>query len=493
MLAAFGAAAAACVLTGALTGCTVGPEFKRPDPPSVHAYTAQPLPPATVETQVAAGASQRFVLGQKVEQQWWTLFHSDPLNQLIEAALHDNPGVAAAQATLRQARETLAAERGVEWPAVTAQGGASRQRESSAELAGAPFAETFNLFNASVGVSYAFDLFGGVRRQLESLQAQVDDQQYQLEATYLTLTSNLAAAAIRAASLRAQLQATHDIEALEVKQVDVTERRFSLGAVSRSDVLSQRTLLAQTHATVPPLERQLAFAEDQLAIYAGRFPAEGTMPQFDLDGLQLPVDLPVSVPSELVHQRPDILAAEALLHSASAEIGVATANQYPNLTLSGQVGLESFRARDLFKSGSFGWSLGGELVAPLFNGGQLAARKRAAIAAYDAAVANYKQTVLAAFGNVADSLRALDADARALEAQVDAQNQARAELDLAQKQFGAGALSQLQLLTAQQQFQQTRIAVVQLQADRYADTVALFIALGGGWWNRDAPAAAANP
>ena len=487
----------AALIALAISGCTLGPNFKRPEAPNVTGYSAQSLPGATVETQVAGGGAQHFTVGKKIEQQWWTLFHSEPLNQLIQAALRDSPNVAAAQASLRQARETLAAGRGTLWPSVTAQAGATREREQAALLGlttGGDF--EFNLFNAGVDVSYPFDLFGGIRRQLESLQAQVDDQALQVEATYLSLTSYVVTAAIQAASLRAQLSATRDIEALEMRQVDVVQRRFSLGAVPKSDVLSQKTQLAQTHATVPSLERQLALAEDQLAIYAGRFPAEGGVPTFELDALELPTDLPVSVPSELVHQRPDILAAEALLHSASAQIGVATANQYPSLTLTGALTLDAFKLKDLVEKSAFGWSLGANLTAPIFNGGALAAKKRAAIAAYDQAAASYRQTVLQAFGNVADALRALDADARALQAQVDAQDQARAELDLAQKQFGAGALSQLQLLTAQQQFQQTRIAVIQLQASRYADTAALFAALGGGWWSRDTPAggpAAANP
>ena len=477
----------------ALSACTLGPDFKRPEQPSATAYTAQSLPPATVASDTAAGGgSQHFAFNQSLQHDWWTLFHSDPLNQLIEAALRDNPGVASAQATLREAHEQLAAERGAQYPSVTGALQASRQRESSAALAGAPFAETFNLFNASVSVSYAFDLFGGVRRQLESLEAQVDSQEYQLQGTYLTLTSNVVTAAIRVASLRGQLRATHDIEALEVRELDVVERRFKLGAVSRSDVLTQRTALLQTRATVPGLERQLALAEDQLEIYAGRFPSQEQAPEFELETLELPLELPVSVPSEMVRQRPDILAAEALMHSASAQIGVATANLYPQLTLTGSTGLESFKLDKLFSKNAFGWSVGSGLTAPLFDGGTLRARRRAAIAAYEAAAASYQSTVLAAFGNVADALRALDADARALQAQADAQNQARASLDLADKQFNAGALSFLALLSAQQQFQQTRIAVVQAQADRYADTAALFAALGGGWWNRGDAASETN-
>jgi len=471
----------------ALGGCTVGPDFKRPEPPATPSFTAEPMPPATAEATGTGGGSQRFVTGE-LQRQWWTLFRSDALNQLIEAALRDSPNVAQGQATLRQAQELLAAERGAQWPAVNASGSVSRQRESAAAL-GAPRAETFSLFSASVQVTYAFDLFGSVRRQLESLQAQVDSEQFRLEATYLALTSNLVTTAIREAELRAQLAATMEIDELQRKQLNVVERRFQLGAVARSDVLAQRTVLAQTHANIPPLERQLALARHQLAILAGRFPGDGGLPEFDLEHLELPLELPVSVPSALARQRPDILAAEALLHSASAQIGVATADLYPKLNLSGNVGVEAFQANKLFSSNAFGWGIGAGITAPLFNGGQLQARRRAAIAAYDGAAAAYRQTVLTAFGSVADALRALEADARALQAQVDAQAQARASYELADKQFSAGALSYLALLNAEERLQQTRIAVVQAQADRYADTVALFAALGGGWWSDRAQAA----
>jgi len=471
-----------------VAACTVGPDFKRPEPPTATTYTSEPVPEATAETAIAAGGSQRFVMGQELQRQWWTMFRSQALDQLIEAALRDSPTIAQGEATLRQAQEILAAERGAQWPAINAGAQVSRQRESAAQL-GLPRAETFSLYGATVSVTYVFDLFGGVRRQLESLQAQVDSEQYQLEATYLALTANLVTTAIREASLRAQLAATLEIEELQRKQLSVVERRFTLGAVARSDVLAQRTVLAQTHAGIPPLQRQLALARNQLAIFAGRFPGDAGLAEFDLEHLELPLDLPVSVPSALARQRPDILAAEALLHSASAQIGVATADLYPKLTLSGGVGVEAFMPDKLFTSNAFGWSIGAGLTAPLFNGGQLQARRRAAIAAYDGAAAAYRQTVLIAFGSVADALRALDADARALQAQVDAQTQARASYELADKQFSAGAISYLSLLDAQTRLQQTRIAVVQAQADRYADTVALFTALGGGWWNDHAQAA----
>ncbi len=258
--------------------------------------------------------------------------------------------------------------------------------------------------------------------------------------------------------------------------------------------LSQRTALAQTRANLPPLQRQLSQLRHQLALYAGKTPESAGLPSFELDGLELPLQLPVSLPSDLVRQRPDILSSEALLHAASAQVGVATANLYPQITLTGNTGSESVGLSQLFKTNSSVWSLGGGLVAPIFNGGQLRSSRRAAIAAFDAAAANYRQTVLTAFANVADALRALQTDALALQAQVEAQHQAQAAFELASRQFNVGAVSYLTLLNSQQQLQQTRIAVVQAQADRFADTVALFQALGGGWWNTvpQAPSGSTN-
>ena len=338
-------------------------------------------------------------------------------------------------------------------------------------------------------MSYLLDVFGGSRRELEGLQSLVDYQSFQLHGAYLTLTSNIVTTAVKEASLRAQIQATQDIIAAQTKQLDVVERQFQLGAVARADVLSQRTQLAQTRATLPPLERQLAQTRHQLAVLIGKFPSEAELPSFELAALELPQELPLTLPSELVRQRPDILASEALLHQASAQIGVATANLYPQITLSGSFGSAGTQLHNLF-GGPTIWSLGAGLLQPLFHGGALTAKRRAAIAAYDQAQAQYRETVLQAFQNVADALRALETDARTLQAQADAAKLAGDTLDLTQQRFALGAVSYLSLLDAQRQFQQTRIALVQAQAARYADTAALFQALGGGWWNSDRAAAA---
>jgi NodT family efflux transporter outer membrane factor (OMF) lipoprotein len=406
---------------------------------------------------------------------------------VVRQALTNNPTLAAAQATLRQSQENLNALVGSAlFPSVDANASVSRQKISGAAF-GQPNANfsPFTLYNASVRVSYALDLFGGARRELESLASQVDFQRFQLEAAYLTITSNIVTTAVKEASLRAQLRATQEIVASQEKQLDLVELQFRLGGVTRTDVLAQRGQLAQTRATLPPLEKELEQTRHQLAVLAGRLPSLATtLPEFDLDRLRLPEELPVSLPSSLVRQRPDIRASEALLHAASAQVGVATANLYPQISLSGSYGSEAVTSGTLFSSRTAVWSLGAGVLQPLFHGGELNARHRAAVAAYDQASAQYQERVLLAFQNVADVLRALEADARTLKAQADAEAAARDTLDLTQKQFQLGAVSYLSLLNAERQYQQARISLVQAQAARFADTAALFQALGGGWWNR---------
>ncbi len=487
----------AIALASTLAGCAVGPDFVPPAPPQVgdatHPYTSAALPAATASAAAAGGGAQRFTLGQDVPALWWQLFRSPALDQLIRTALEHSPTLAAAQAALRQAQELYAADAGARsLPAVTGQAGAARQRASQA-ASNVPGGHLYSLYNASVGVSYTVDAFGATRRELEGLQATIDFQRYQVEAATLSLTANLVTAAIQEASLRAQLQATHDVIAAQQRALAVIEKQASLGAVAQQPVLAQRTQLAQTRTTLPALEKALAQTRQQLAVYAGRLPGDDGLPEFSLDSLQLPQDLPLSLPSSLVRQRPDIRASEALLHAASAQVGVATANQYPQITLSGSAGAQSLQLDKLFSASSQAWSLGAGLLAPIFNGGALQARRRAAEAAYDQALAQYRQTVLNAFLNVANTLRALDSDAQALQVQAGAAALAQESLDLVTQQYRAGAVSSLALLDAQRSVQQTRIGLVQAQATRYADTAALFQALGGGWWNRTELAATGAP
>ena len=480
-------AALLAVIAGiALTGCAVGPHFRRPETPNTNAYTATPPPQETAATQGDGGAAQRFIFGQEIPAQWWTLFHSDALDQLIRQAMAESPTLAAAQARLREGQENVRAQMGgALFPNVDADFSGKRQKTSGAAF-GQPSLKgnLFNLYNASVNVSYSLDLFGGARRELEALQSQVDYQRFQLEGAYLTLTSNIVTTAVKEASLRAQIRATGEIVATQAKHLEMVERQFQLGAVSRPDVLAQRTQLAQTRATLPPLEKELAQSRHLLAVLVGRLPSEATLPEFELEGLRLPEELPVSLPSSLVRRRPDVRASEALLHQASAQIGVATANLFPQISLTGSYGSITTQVEDLFSNGTNIWSVGAGLLQPVFHGGELMAKRRAAVAAYDQAAAQYRETVLRAFQNVADALRALEADAGALKAQAEAEAAARDGLDLTQKQFQLGAVSTLSLLNAERQVQQTRVSLVQAKAARYADTAALFQALGGGWWNR---------
>jgi len=477
----------AVIACAALASCTVGPDFHRPESPSTARYTEHSLPEETVSSQGSAGAAQRFVSGADISAQWWALYRSEPLDRLIREAIADSPNLAAAQATLREAKENLIAGTGsLLYPQVDANLSATREKVSAAQLFGGTGGQSniFNLYNATVNVSYMLDVFGGNRRELEGLQALVDYQNYQLEGSYLALTSNIVTTAVREAQLRAQISATRDIIAAEEKQLDLTQRQYQLGAVARLSVLALKTELEQTRATLPPLERDLSRTRHQLAVLAGRLPSEAALPVFELDAFTLPQELPITLPSELVRQRPDIRASEALLHQASAQVGVATANLYPKITLTGDFGSSTNQFHNMFAGPSV-WSIGAGLLQPLFHGGALEAERRSAIAAYDAANAQYRETVLQAFQNVADALRALETDARTLSAQAEAEAAAQQALDLTTRQFQLGGASYLALLIAQRQYQQAKLALAQAQATRFADTAALFQALGGGWWNRD--------
>ncbi len=501
-----------------LSGCAVGPDFKSPEAPRATfggTYTPAPVAQVTASARGLGGAAQHLALGQDIPAQWWSLFHSESLDRLIRAALAHNPSLAAAQAALREARENFNAQSGsLLYPSVTGQLAADRQRSSSSGGATTPGAGgrgvngtggatatgagngsanisgggpiTYNLFNASVNVSYALDVFGANRRTLEGLAAAIDYRQYQVEAAYLTLVSNVVTTAILEASLRAQLEATREVLELQTRQVGVVEAQFNAGAVSRAPVLLQQAQAAQTRATVAPLEKALAQARHQLSVYAGELPSEQDLPEFSLDSLQLPQELPVTLPSSLVRQRPDIRASEALLHEASAQIGVATANLYPQINLTASLGSGALQLGDLFSPSTILWTAAAALAQPIFNGGALNAKKRAAEAAYEQARAQYQSTVLGAFQNVADALRAIESDATALGAQADAAKVARESLDLSTQQYQLGAISFLALLDAQRTYQQTKISLAQAQAARFADTAALFQALGGGWWNRTA-------
>ncbi len=467
------------------SACMLGPDFHTPDAPHVKGYTSKKLPAQTVSANAADGEAQRFIKGQDIPAQWWTLFHSKPLNRLVEQAIKSNPTLEAAQASLRQAEENVYAGEGVFFPSVDANLSAKQQLISGSQF-GRPNGGGFKfaLYFASVKVSYPLDFFGGARRQLESLKAQRTYEGFQLEAAYLTLTSNVVTTAVQEASLRAQMVATREIIKAESEQLNVLKRQFALGGSARGTVLTQRVELARTRASLPPLEKKLALVRHQLATLSGHFPGQNNNEIFNFSAMQLPHDLPVSLPSMLVRQRPDIRSVEAQLHEASARIGVATANFFPKISITGDYGSVTTKAGSLFSTGTGVWSLGGNLLQPILHGGTLIHQRRAAIAAYDKAAARYRSAVLSAFRNVADALRALQSDADTLKARTEVMRSASDSLDLSRQQLRIGAINYLSMLDAQRTYLQARISLVQSRADRYADTAALFQALGGGWWNR---------
>jgi NodT family efflux transporter outer membrane factor (OMF) lipoprotein len=473
------------LIISALAGCSVGPVFRRPAPPGPIPYSATALPPETASAPVAGGDAQRFVQGMEVPARWWELFRSEPLDRWVRRAIADNPTLAAAEATLRQARESQRAREGSLLPGVDASLSASRLKPSGAASGlGNVELKPFSLFNASVNVSYDLDAFGGTRHALEALRARVDYQRFQLEGATLAISANVVTAAIREASLRAQLQATREVLAVQEEEAAVIEKRARLGSASRLDSLAQQEQIARTRATIPPIEAQLARTRHLLSVLAGRFPGDPDAPPvFELSSLDLPKTLPVSLPSALVRQRPDIRSAEELMRSAGAGVGVATANLYPQITLTADYGSAASTPRDLFSPSSIVWGLGAGLLQPVFRGGALQAERRAAEAAYDQAAALYRETVLQSFRDVADVLRALEYDAVALKAEADAEAAARDTLRLAETQYRLGASGYLALLDAQRRHHQARISLVQAQAARLADSAALFQALGGGWWN----------
>ncbi len=474
------------VISAIITGCVVGPDFHRPDPPRVGHYTPTPLPNETAGGEGEGRGSQRFMIGKEIPSQWWTLYHSSPLDELIRQSLTNSPTISSAESALRAAQETRRAALGVALsPQVDANISARRQESSGAAFGQPDTPNTvFNLYNASVNVSYNLNVFGGAQRELEVLQSEVDYQQFQLEAAHLTLTANIVTSAVKEALLRAEISVTEEILNTQEKYLEIVERQFQLGSISRSDLLAQKVQLAQTRATLPPLQLALAQTRHRLAALSGKFNENALLPEFELKSFELPREIPVTLPSVLVRQRLDVLASEVLLHKASGQVGVATANQFPQFTLSGGYGSESSKAGDLFTPGSMVWNLGAGLIQPLFHGGELTAKKRAAAALYDQAASNYRESVLLAFQNVADVLRALEYDASTLASQATAEASAQEALDLTQRQFQLGAVNYLLLLNAQRQYQQARMSLVQAQAARFADTAALFQALGGGWWNR---------
>lgn len=481
------------LLVALLSGCMVGPDFHQPEPPEANRYTEKPLPHQTAATpDIEGGHAQTFERGGNIPAQWWTLFESPKLNELIEQGIANSPDLKAAQATLLSAQEELRSLIGETlYPNVELELDTGRERLSSFDsLEGSP-GETLDdfppqllsIYNASVSVSYVLDVFGANRRAIEAMRADVDMEAYELQATYLTLTSNIVTTAIQEGALRAQITATNSVINHEEQLFDLIQKQYQTGSISRFEVLAQETELAQTRAGLPPIENELAQTRHALAVLVGDYPGS-KMPEFYLDDLHLPAELPVSIPSELINQRPDIKAAEELLHEATAIVGVTTANLLPSFPISASLGVNSDTLSDFFNSNNIYWNWEAAVLQPIFNGGALRAQRRAAIAELEAAFAEYQMVVLEGLQDVADTLSALDTDARTLQQAAIAETSAKEVMELTHKQYQLGGANYLDLIYAQTAYQATYLDRIDAQAARYADTAALFQALGGGWWNQ---------
>lgn len=468
-----------------LSSCTVGPDFVRPTAPDVTRYTQAPLLPTASTAAVVGGESQRFVDGQNIPAGWWELFDSPALNALVERALKANPDLKAAEAALTVAHENTLAQRGAYFPTVSGSLAASRSK-TSAQLSPTPNsgALLFSLFTPEVSVSFLPDVFGLNRRLVESLAAAEHQTHFELTAAYVALTANVVVAAIQEAGLREQIRTTRELIAAEQKSLEVLRAQAARGYAGRLDVAAQEAQVAQATAALPPLLKQLAQQRDLLAALAGILPSEPLPEEFELAQLRLPQELPLSVPSRLIEQRPDVREAEENLHIASAQIGVAVANRLPTFTITGDLGASALTLSGLTSSDAGLWDLGAQVTQPIFQGGTLMHRERAARAAYLEAKQLYRSAVIAAFQNVADTLAALEHDAGALRAAAASTAAAKMTLDIVHAQQRAGYVSDLQLLSAEQAYQTALTGQVQAQISRFADTAALFQALGGGWWNR---------
>jgi NodT family efflux transporter outer membrane factor (OMF) lipoprotein len=494
----------AAALAG-LNGCAVGPNFHKPAAPQDAGYTTQPLPDATAATPVAGGDAQHFVSGQDVPYAWWEAFGSPALNSVVERAFRANPTVKAAQAALRQAQEMVYAQQGYFYPTVSADYNFERQmlagNVSGSSAPGVqgngtainpvqsptpPYNEPlyYNFHTATVTVGFTPDVFGLNRRKVESLDAQAQMQRFELEATYLTLASNVVAAAIEEASTRAQIKATEEIIAHNEKLLAVIEDKFNLGYAMKIDVATVELQLAQAKALLAPLQLQFEQTRDLLRVLIGGLPNQEIAETFELSALTLPTQLPVSLPAKIVEQRPDVRAAEQQLRSANAQVGVAIANMLPQFTITGTAGGTATQFSQMFSHGGPFWTLIGDATQPIFQGGTLWHTKRAADEALHQAAAQYQSTVLTAYQNVADSLHALIADANALAADAEAERAAKVLLDVTQQRSKSGFTDYPTELAAAIAYQQAVLSLAQAQATRFGDTAALYQALGGGWWNR---------
>lgn len=469
-----GRAVVILALSAASVACAVGPEFKRPDAPAVAQYTNEP------SSTVVADESQRLTMGAELTAEWWTLFQSNELNQVIRQAIADNPSLVAAQASIAQAEAVSEAKSGTRYPQVDLNASSGRQKYGSQFLGSITPPPPFTYFSVGPSVSYALDYTGGVARSVEQQRAYAEYQQHQFEAAHLALTGNVALQALSIAASRAQIAAIEELLADDRRNLDMVQTAFSAGSVSRVDVLSAQSQLANDETLLPSLRQQLNVAQHALAVLVGQAPANWTAPDFQLSTFTLPQALPLGLPSELVHRRPDILAAEAQLHAATAAVGVATANLYPRITLTASFSQQSLEAAELFNASNRAWSLISGLTAPVFDGGRLRAEQRAAKAALRVDAARYQQTVLQAFAQVADALDAVNHAAEQLAAQSQALTIAQQNLELTRDSYSEGNAGILQVLDSERIYQQARLGYVRAQAQRLQDTAQLFLALGGG-------------
>jgi len=465
--------------TSSLAGCAAGPAFKRPVAPAVDAYTPNAMPAQTDSAPGALGKSQRFVSISTDSTPWWRALGSPTLDTLIALALEESPTVISAEATLRQSQELFAAQTGAtRYPQVDATLGAQRQRFNPAALGQNSDAREFGLFNASIGVRYKLDLFGGNRRSLEALAARADYRRYQWDAARLTLSAAIVGTAVTQAQLFAQIEATEALLQIDEEQLAIARERLRLGAASPDEVLGLQQQRDQTRASIPRQRQLVEQSAHRLATLAGRPPGTAGLPAFAMSDLVLPTDLPLFVPSELVRRRPDIQAAEALMHAANADYGAAVAKLYPQINLSGSVGAQSLSAGALFGGGSAIWSLVAQLTQPLLSPG-LPAEKRAALAAFESATAHYQGVVLESLRDMADILRALDNDAQTLSALASVDEATQAALESVERQYTLGAVGYLQVLAARKQSRQAQINLIAARAQRLLDSVWYYQAVGG--------------
>ena len=494
MIASRRQSAVALAASLATSACVVGPNFAKPAAPLVSTYTATPVTTTDATPGVPGGVAQHVIAGADIPADWWTLFHSKRLNALIEQALANNADLKAAKAALLVAHENTRAQRGAALPQVGAGVGITREKDPSAALAPVPSNNAFlyTLATPQLSVSYVPDVFGLNKRTVESLAAQEQASRFEMVAVDITLSANVALAAIQEASLEDQIDATNELIGINRQILSLLQYQKSKGYVGGTDLVAQQAQLAQLEATLPPLLKQRDQQNNLLAVLTGRYPGQAPAEKFTLTSLTLPADLPLSLPSTLVQQRPDVLQAEANLQAASAGVGIATANRLPNITLTGNAGSTALAIGQLFGPGTGFWNIGASLLAPIFDGGTLLHQQRGARAAYQQTAEQYRGTVLTAFQNVADTLAALDHDAETLKATAAAADAAKGSLDLARLQYKDGYAAYLSVLNADQAYQQARLGLVQAEADRFTDTAALFQALGGGWWHRPELASAAN-